>query len=116
MPAVETSPERITVKVNAVLPELPSALLASVAAMAMVVESSFRMVPVAVAVVMVAPLEGADNVTVKPSSGSTRLSAATLTVITALAAPAAKFTTPDGSTPPVKSAPFAGLAPEPATA
>ena len=47
------SPLRVTVKVKAVLPELPSALVASVAAMASVGSgsvSSLVIVPVAVAV------------------------------------------------------------------
>ena len=85
---------RVTVKVNGVLPELPSALLASVAAMASVgggSVSSLMIVPVAVAVVIVPPI-GPESVTVKPSFGSTVVSPLTLTVITFEVSPAAKVT------------------------
>ena len=115
MPAAEISPERVTVKVNAVVPALPSFCTALVAAMARLVASSFRMVPLAVAVVMV-PADGLERVTVKPLSGSTTLSALTLTVMIAVATPAAKETGPLGSTPPEKSAGSAGLPPDPVTA
>ena len=67
------------------------------------VTSSFRIVPVALVVVIVAPV-AFDNVTVKPSSDSTVVSPATLTVMVWLVSPAAKFTVPEGSVPPVKSA------------
>ena len=100
------------------LPELPSVLLALVAAMASVgreVESSLVIVPAAEAVVIVAPT-GPERVTVKPSSGSTVVSPLTLTVIVCDVAPAAKFTLPLGSAPPVKSVPLAALAPLPVTA
>ena len=69
----------------------------------------------AVAVVICAPPEALDSVTVKPSSGSTVVSPLTLTVIVLLVSPAAKLTTPLGSVPP-KSAALAGLAPLPVTA
>ena len=97
------SPLRVTVKVKGVLPLLPSALFAESAAMA-ISESSLRIVPVAVAVVMVYPAEGVESVTVKPSSGSIVESPRTLTVIVVLVSPAAKLTVPVGSAPPAKSA------------
>jgi len=53
---------------------------------------------------------------VKPSLGSKVVSPCTLTVTVALAAPAAKLTVPEGSTPPTKSVPLAGLLPLPVTA
>src|SRR5205807_1782386 len=65
-------PDRATVKVNAVLPALPSALLAWSALMASAV-SSLVMVDDAVGCVMVAPL-GLERVTVKPSSSLTAVS------------------------------------------
>src|SRR4051794_13177115 len=74
------------------------------------------MVPVALAVPRVAPVEGLESLTVKPSFGSTVLSPATLTVMVLLVSPAAKLMLPEGSTPPVKSAALVGLVPEPATA
>ena len=92
------SPDRLTVKVNAVEPALPSALLAASAKIDNVA-SSFRMVDEAAAAVMVAPV-GLDRVTVKPSSPSTVVSPATLIVIVAVDAPAANDTVPVGRTPP----------------
>ena len=77
--------------------------------------SSLVIVPAAEAVVIVAPT-GPERVTVKPSSGSTVVSPLTLTVIVCDVAPAAKFTPPLGSAPPVKSVPLAALAPLPVTA
>ena len=74
------------------------------------------MVPVAAAVPMTVPALGLDKVTVKSSPGSTVLSPATFTVMVLLVSPAAKLTVPVGSTPPVKSAAAAGLAPLPVTA
>ena len=68
------------------------------------------------AVAIVAPLLGLDSVTVKPSSGSTTVSPATLTVIVLLVSAAAKLTVPEGRTPPAKSDPAAALAPLPVTA
>ena len=65
---------------------------------------------------MVVLAAGFDSVTVKPSSGSTTVSPATLTVIVLLVSPAAKLTVPDGRTAPTKSDPAAGLAPLPVTA
>ena len=61
-------------------------------------------VPVAAAVVMVRADRRSESVTVKPSSGSTVVSPATLTVITFEVSPAAKLTLPLGSAPPAKSA------------
>lgn len=77
--------------------------------------SSLRMVPVAVAVPMVA-LAGAERVTVKPSFGSTVASALAITTIVCDEEPAGKVTVPLGKAPPTKSAAFAALAPEPVTA
>ena len=62
------------------------------------------------------PRRGLDSVTVKPSSGSTVVSPATLTVMVWLVWPAAKLTVPEGSTPPAKSVALAGAAPLPVTA
>ena len=109
------SPLRVTVKVKGVLPELPSALLASVAAMASVGSgsaSSLVIVPVAEAVLIVPPT-GLESVTVKASFGSTVVSPLTLMVITFEVSPALKVTVPLGSAPPAKSAALAGLAPLP---
>ena len=81
--ALEVSPERVTVKVKAVVPELPSLRTALVAAMASVgagVKSSLLMVPVAAAVVMEA-FAGLERVTLKDSLLSTVVSPATLTVM-----------------------------------
>ena len=114
-PAWLVSPERVTVKVNAVLPLLPSALLADAAAIASDA-SSFRIVPDAAAVPIVVPAEALERVTVKPLSGSTVLSPATLTVMVLLVSPAAKLTVPEGSAPPVKSVASAAFAPLPVTA
>ena len=75
--------------------------------------SSLRMTPVAEAVPMIAPVLGFDSVTEKDSLDSTAVSPATSTVTTLELSPAAKFTTPEGSSPPVKSAPFT---PSPPTA
>ncbi|MEZ5667269.1 MAG: hypothetical protein R3F55_07520 [Alphaproteobacteria bacterium] len=109
---------RVTVKVNAVEPLLPSALSALSAAMDNCAgsASSLRMVPVALAVATVAPPEAFDSVTAKVSSLSTVVSPATCTVIVFDVSPAAKLTVPLGSTPPAKSAAPAALLPEPATA
>ena len=74
-----------------------------------------RMVPLAAAVAIVAPL-GLLNVTVKLSSSSTLVSPLTCTVIVLLLSPAAKFTVPEGSAAAPKSAASAGLEPEPVTA
>ena len=106
------SPLRVTVKVKGVAPMSPSALSALVAAMASEV-SSLRMTPVAEAVPMIAPVLGFDSVTEKDSLDSTAVSPATSTVTTLELSPAAKFTTPEGSSPPAKSAPFT---PSPPTA
>ncbi len=107
-------PVRVTVKVNGVLPELPSNLTASVAAICSAV-SSLAIVPEAVAVVIVAPPEALDSVTEKPSSDSTAASPLTLTVIVLAVSPEAKLTAPLGSVPP-KSAALAGVPPLPVTA
>ena len=109
------TPERVTVKVNGVLPLLPSANDALSGLIASAVGSSLRMVPMADAVVIAAPV-GADSVTVNCSFGSTVVSPATLTVMVLLVCPAAKLTVPEGSTPPVKSAALAGAPPLPVTA
>jgi len=77
--------------------------------------SSFSMVPVAVAVVIVAALLGLDRVTVKVSSASMLVSPLTLTVMILEVSLAAKVTVPVGNVPP-KSAALAGLAPVPVTA
>ncbi|GCA72860.1 hypothetical protein MiYa_04415 [Microcystis aeruginosa NIES-2519] len=74
------------------------------------------MVPVAVAVVIVAPLVALERVTVKFSFSSTVASPKTLTVITFEVSPAAKLTVPDGNNPPTKSVALAGLVPVPVTA
>ena len=66
--------------------------------------SSLVMVPVAVAVVRVAPLVGSARVTVKVSFASRVLSPCTLTVIVLLVSPAAKLTVPLGRVLPPKSA------------
>jgi len=95
------SPTASTVKVNGVVPALPSAALSVVAAIDSVGgggASSFRIVAVAAAVPSVDPV-GADSVTVNVSSGSTTVSPATFTVIVAVAWPATNDTVPDGSTP-----------------
>ena len=112
--ACETFPARVTVKVNAVLPVLPSALLAEVAAIDSDA-SSFRIVPLADAVPITAPAEAFDSVTVKSSSASKRLSPATNIVIVLLVSPAAKLTVPFGKLPPTKSLALAAFAPDPAT-
>ena len=77
------SPVRVTVKVKAVFPVLPSFLRASVAAIARAGggTSSLVIVPVAVAVVIVA-LVGLLRVILKVSSGSNTVSALTGTVMT----------------------------------
>ena len=107
-------PLRVTVKVKGVVPEFPSSLLASSAAM-LSAESSLRIVPLAIAEVIVAPPLAPDSVTVKPSSGSTSVSPVTLTLMVLLVSPAAKLSVPLGSAPP-KSAALAGLTPLPVTA
>ena len=77
--------------------------------------SSFRMVPEAFAVAIVAPPLGLLSVTVNPSSGSTIVSPAMGIVIVFAVSPAVKMTAPDGNTPPTKSAPSTGFAPSPMT-
>src|SRR5439155_61840 len=99
------SPLRVTVKVNETVPDWPSALSARVAAIDSEA-SSLRITPVAEAVPRMAPTLGLDNVTVKASSDSTRVSPATPMLMTFEVSPAAKLTVPDGSTPPMKSAPL----------
>ncbi len=111
LPEMITS--RVTVKVKALLPLLPSVRLLLAAAMVRVgaATSSLLIVPVAVAVVMVAPLVALERVTVKFSFGSNVVSPWTLTVITLLVSPGAKLTVPDGKTPPTKSVALAGKVP-----
>ena len=106
--ATEVSPVRVTVKVNAVVPDWPSTLSALVAVIvkAASVASSLRMVPNAVAVASVAPVLGFDNLTLKASLASCVVSPATLTVMIFDVSPAAKLTVPEGRTPPTKSAPL----------
>jgi ABC-type uncharacterized transport system permease subunit len=101
------SPLRMTVNVNAVVLEFPSAFAAEVAAMASVVASSFWIVPVAAAVVIVAGELGLLSVTVNPSSGSIKPSPVTAIVITFVVSPAEKLTVPVAKVPP-KSAASAG--------
>ena len=105
-------------KVKGVVPELPSALSAFNGVIDNMLPvagiSSLRIVPVAVAVVMV-ELLGLDKVTVKVSLGSTTLSPLTLTVISLVVSPAAKVTVLDGNIPPAKSSAVAGLLPVPVT-
>ena len=104
----------MTVKVKGVVPLRPSRCTAVVPAMARLAVL-FRTRPVAVAPVMVRPVDGEARVRVNVSSASTRLSAATLTVMTLLVSPAAKLMVPAGSVPPRKSAALAGEAPLPVT-
>jgi hypothetical protein len=75
-------------------------------------KSSLVIVPMAVAVPIVAPLVGLKRVTVKFSSGSKVVSPLMLTVITLEVSFAAKLTIPDGNAPP-KSAASVGLFPVP---
>ena len=74
------------------------------------------MVPVAVAVVITAPLVALDTVTVKVLSNSGIVSPCTLTVIVLLVSPTAKLTVPLGKVLPLKSALSAALVPLPVTA
>ena len=76
-------PVLVTVKVNAVSPESPSAWTAAVGAIANVIESSLFIVPVAVAVVIVAGADGLPSVTVNSSSASATVSPLTLIVMAA---------------------------------
>ncbi len=73
------SPVRIIVKVKAFMPAFPSVWVALVEAITSAV-SSLVMIPVAVAVIIVA-LVGLERVTVSSSSGSTVVSPDTLTVM-----------------------------------
>ena len=100
-----------------VLPLFSSALEASVAAIDSVgsAVSSLKIVPLAVAVVIEPPV-ALESVTVSPSSVSRVVSPLTLTVITWLVSPAAKFTVPLGRTLPSKSVLLAKLVPLPVTA
>ena len=77
--------------------------------------SSFKMVPVALAAVMVAPVEGLERLRVKVSFGSIVVSPATFTVTVLLVSPAAKLTVPVGKVAPAKWIAAAGLVPLPAT-
>ena len=113
--ATDVSPDLVTVKVNAVLPDCPSSLVASAAAMASEA-SSLRIVPVAVAVPVTAPELGLVSETVNPSLASTLVSPETGMVTVLLVSPAPKLTMPLGSALPLKSLAEAGLAPEPVTA
>src|SRR5262249_49016274 len=73
--------------------------------------SSLRIVPVALAVLMVAPPVAPDSDTVNVSSGSTAVSPATLTVSSLLVSVGADVTVPLGKVPPVKSAASHGVGP-----
>ena len=106
------SPVRVTVKVNAELPDWPSALSALVAAIDSDA-SSLPMRPFAEAVPMTVPALALDSVTEKASFDSTAVSPATSMLMTFEPSPAAKLTVPVGTTPPVKSA---ALTAAPATA
>ena len=99
------SPLRVTVKVKGVVPDWPSAVSATVAAIDRLA-SSLRIVPVARAVANVMSSVGSDRVTAKDSFPSTTVSPATLTVMTFVVSPGAKATVPVGKAPPVKSAPL----------
>ena len=103
---------RLTVK--KALVSLPSTTVMSL--MERVGESSLVMVPVAVAVVMVAPLLGLVRVTVKVSLGSGVVSPLTGTLMAWEVMLAPKVTVPEGKTLPTKSAALAGLVPVPVTA
>ncbi len=106
-------PLRLTVKMNGVLPLLPSGRLASVAAM-LKARSSLRMVPVALPWAIVPPC-GADSSTRKLSSGSASVSPATAMVRIALAWPGAKLMLPASGAPAGKSGIPAELAATPVT-
>ncbi len=114
------SPDRVTVKAKAVVPLFPSGCVTvvgesdSVGAEGGVPPSSFWISPVALPAATWA-LAGLDRETVNPSSGSDTVSPTTLMVMALLVSPAAKLTTPDGRTPPWKSAALAAWAPDPAT-
>ena len=84
---------RLTVKVNGVVPPVPSALLAAVATMDTAGRSSFRMVPADDAVPSVAPT-APDSTTLNASSDSTTVSPSALTVTSLTISPAAKVTVP----------------------
>ena len=91
--------------------------MALVAVMAKVGKSSLVMVPVAVAVVMVAPLVGLERVMVKFSSGSMVVSPLMLMVMVFEFSPSiasTKIMLPDGRVPP-KSVALAGFMPVPVT-
>ena len=96
------------------LPSVWVALVAAIARLAAV--SSLVIVPVALAVVRVAPLVGLERVTAKVSFCSTVVSPCTFTVITLLVCPAAKLTVPLGRVLFAKSVALAGLVPLPVTA
>ncbi|TWT92331.1 hypothetical protein Pla52n_62050 [Stieleria varia] len=95
-------------KVNAVVPESPSASTADCGAIAKLVESSFWIVPTAEAVVIVAGADALLSVTVKLSSGSTAVSPVTLIVIVLVTSSASNDTVSVGNAPP-KSTPFASV-------
>ena len=98
-PAV--SPDRVTVNVKLFVPESPSVLSASAAAISRST-SSLRIVPSAVAVSMSA-LEALLRVTVNTSSSSTSRSPSTGTSITCEPTPTPNVNVPDGSRTPPKS-------------
>ena len=111
-------------KVKGVLPVLPSGFTALVAAIANVgivlLSSSLVIVPVADAVLIIAPLLGLERVTVKVSSFSKSVSPLTSTVNLRVVSSASKVIVPVGKTLLgktllAKSAAFALLSPEPAT-
>ena len=87
------SPVRLTVKVNAVLPDCPSRLLALVAAIDSDASSS-TIVPVALPSRIDAPSDGSDRVIVKVSLPSTIASPATATRMFCCVTPGAKVRVP----------------------
>ena len=108
----ERSPFKVRVKVNAVVPPLPSAFTAE-AMPTDTAASSLAMVAPDEAVPIASPPDGFDSVTTIVSSGSTWESPTTVSVIVRLVSPAAKVTVPVGNVPPEKSDALAGLAPDP---
>jgi hypothetical protein len=100
------SPLRVTVKLKAAVPVLPSSLLAPNAAMVSVDgggASSFTTVPLAVAVAIVALL-GSQSITVRPLFASTAVSPLTSNATVLLASLATKLIVSLGNAPPKPSA------------
>ena len=103
----EVNPVLVAVNVNGVVPELPSALLALVAATAIAV-SSLTIVPVAEAVPSDPPVTF-DRTTENDSSDSTARSPAMSTVTVFDVSPMANVKLPDGRAPPRKSSVVTGF-------